>query len=160
MTVDLTPALNVLLTAALAVFTAAVPILMPFLLKRLHIANDSDLATRLEKAADAAAGLAYDYALHHEDGLASVPVHDAAMAVGIDHVRASVPEAIAALGITPEHLAAMVKGRLGALLANDPTVSAGKPIPVPLPPPEPDVTVSAPTISPAYPPLHANPRAG
>ena len=135
MTVDLTPLIQVLLTTALAVFTAAVPVIGAYLVKRLHIANDADLATRVEAAAVTGAGLAYKYAMQHEGGLANVQVQNAALKEGISHVEASTPEALAALGITPEHLAAMVDGRLGALLASDPSVTAGKPLAAPIPKP-------------------------
>lgn len=127
MTVDLTPIVNTLMALASVSFTAAVPIVVPAMLKRLKVANNSDLAERVEAAADAAAGLAYRYALAHEGGLSNVAVQDAALAAGINHVASSVPGALAQLGITPDHVQQMVVARLGALLANDPTVSAGKP---------------------------------
>lgn len=132
MTVDLTPVVNALMALASIALTTAIPLVVPAVLKRLKVANSADLAARVEAAADAAAGLAYRYALAHEGGLANVAVQDAALAAGINHVAASVPGALAQLGITPDHVQQMVQARLGALLANDPTVTAGKPT-TPLP---------------------------
>jgi hypothetical protein len=132
LSVDLTPVVNALLALASVAVTAAIPIIVPALLKRLKIANDSDLAARIEEAANAAAGKAYRYALSHEGGLSNIAVQDAALATGINHVVTSVPGALEALGITQDHVQEMVTARLGSLLATDPSVTAVKTV-TPLP---------------------------
>lgn len=141
MTVDLTPIVGAILALASAAITAAIPIVVPALLARLKIANNSDLAARVETAADAAAGMAYRYAIAHTGGFANISVHDAAMATAINHVTSSLPDTLAKLGITPEHVEQMVTARLGVLLANDPSVTAGKPVTaIPAAPPAPEQT--------------------
>lgn len=133
MMANLLPALDALRGLVYAAVLAALPIVIPTLLRRLNMGIAADQAARIEKAAEAGAGLAYQYAAAHEGGLSNVPVRDAALAAGINHVSASVPAALDALGITPEHVSQMVAARLGALLANDPTVTAGTPTPAPAP---------------------------
>ena len=131
MNIDMTTAANLFLALASAAVTAAIPIVVPALLRRLHIANDADLAGKVDTAAQAAAGVAYKYALAHEGGLANIPVHDAAIAAGAKYVNAALPDTLAKLGITPESVDALVTARLGELLAKDPTVTAGAPKPTP-----------------------------
>lgn len=131
MPIDLTSVANILLSLASAAILAAVPIVVPAALKRLGVANNADLSAKLTTAADAAAGEAYRFALAHEGGLANVGIHDAALAVGTQYVVSRFPDAMKALGVTPENVEAMVTARLGALLAGDPTVSAGKPVVTP-----------------------------
>jgi hypothetical protein len=141
LSIDLTPVVNVLLPLALAAVSTAVPILVGAALKRLHVANAADIAATVATAADAAAGAAYRYALAHEGGLASVPVHDASIAEGVAYMDQHVPDAVKALGLTQDHVKSLVAARLGSLLAGDPTVSAGAPKPQPLP----EKSVPAPT---------------
>lgn len=124
MHVDLHTAFNLLLALASAGITAAVPILVPALLKRLGMANDKDLSDKLMAAADAAAGAAYKFALAHEGGLSNVAVHDAALATAVNYVVTKMPDTLKTLGLTPDHVHDMVSARLGVLLASDPTVSA------------------------------------
>jgi hypothetical protein len=143
--IDLTPAVNALLALAATAVTAAIPIVVPALMRRLKIANNSDLAARIEAAADAGAGLAYRYAIAHEGGLANIAVQDASLGLAVNHVAQSVPGALEQLGITPDHVQQMVTARLGALLAADPTVTAGVPavLPAPVQTVKPDPGVAA-----------------
>lgn len=127
MTIDLTTIANALLSLAAAAVIAAIPIVVPAMLKRFGIANDASLTGKVTAAADAAAGEAYSYALSHEGGLANVAVHNDALAVGTQYVVSRFPDAMASLGLTPDNIGAMVKARLGVMLAGDPTVSAGAP---------------------------------
>jgi hypothetical protein len=127
MTVDLTNIVNALLGVVLAAVTTAIPILVSAMLKRFGVANNADLAGKLIAAADAAAGAAYKYALEHEGGLARLDVHNAAIAAGVSYLSANMGGTMAILGITPANAEAMVTARLGALLAADPSVSAGTP---------------------------------
>lgn len=141
MVVDLQPVAAALLPLASAAVLAAIPILVPAVLKRLHVANDADLSAKLVTACDAAAGLAYRAALSYEGGLSNVAIHDAALAQGVSYVVARMPHAMQQLGLTPEHVGEMVSARLGRLLASDPTVTAGTPpkkeAPTPAPEPKP-----------------------
>jgi hypothetical protein len=109
--------------ASLAV-TIAVPMVVPVFLKRLHVATDSDLAARLTVAADAAAGLAYHYALSKSGNLLQPDVKAAALAQASAYVQRSVPDTMAQLQISEQQLLDMINARLGTLLANDPSVSA------------------------------------
>ncbi len=131
-TVDLANTANVLLSLAAAAVTAAIPILIPFVLKRLNIANDADLTNKLELALNAAAGGAYKYAASHEGGLSNVAVSNGALASATTYVVSNLPDTLKTLGVTPDKVTEMVSKRLGALLATDPTVTAGKPAAVPL----------------------------
>ena len=126
-TVDLTPLVNVLLPIALATVPTVAAILVPYTLKRLGIANDADLKNNLELALNAAAGGAYKYAASHEGGLSNIAVNNGALADATTYVVSNMPDTLAKLGITPAKVTDMVSKRLGALLATDPTVTAGKP---------------------------------
>lgn len=179
MTVDLTPVVQAIMSLMGVAVATAVSILVPALLKRWKIANDSDLGQRVQTAADAAAGVAYNYAMSRiqEGGLARVSVQDAAIGKGLEHVVASVPGALAELGIDDAHVKAMVSARLGTLLATDPSATAGAPSvasPVDLPatvvvntapPPSPEtpapqveVTVNPPSPLPPPPPPTPEPE--
>jgi len=127
MTVDLTPLVNGLVSLAASVIIAAVGVLVPALLRRLHLANVADLTTKIMAGADAAAGAAYAFALTHEGGLQHVAVQNAAIAHGAAYLSDHFADALKQLGVTPDTVSAMVYARLGALLANDPAVSAGQP---------------------------------
>ena len=142
-TVDLTNTANILLSLAAAAVTAAIPILIPFVLKRLGVANNADLSAKLATAADAAAGAAYQYALQHEGGLARVDVQNAAVAHGVTYLTSEMQPLLDTLSVTPARASAMVTARLGTLLAGDPSVTAGAPSQTPVP-----VTIPAP------PPVH------
>jgi hypothetical protein len=148
-TIDLTSPVNDILALLLAAVTAAIPIVVPALLKRLGVANNADLAQTVDKAATAGAGMAYTYALSHEGGLSSLTVRNAALAAGINHVATSVPEALTKLGITPASVEAMVTARLGVLLASDPSVTAGAPPKTPVTTP----VAAAPNPAPAPAPV-------
>ena len=116
---------NVIAPIAYSAFTAAAAVLVPFVLRRLGIANNADLANALEKALDAAAGEVYRTALSYEGGLSNIAVHDASVAAGITYVNNNVPHLLAELKISPDTVASMVQAKFGALLAADPTISAG-----------------------------------
>ncbi len=141
MTVDLTSIADVLLSLAAAAVTAAIPILVPALLKRLGVANNADLTDKLELALQAAAGGAYKYAASHEGGLSSVAVHNGALAQATTYIVSNLPDTLKELGITPDKVQQMVSNRLGALLASDPTVTAGKPPAAAATPPTPVIAL-------------------
>jgi hypothetical protein len=125
--VNFSTVLSVLQPLAYAAVIAAIGVLVPTGLKRLGIANNADLTNKLTTVLDAGAGEAYRVALSHEGGLANVAVYNGAIAAGINYVLTAVPTLLTTLGVTPATVEAAVKARLGALLANDPTVSAGTP---------------------------------
>lgn len=127
--ISLAPVLDALLALAAAAVSTAIPFIVPAVLRRLRLADNAELVARVQSAALAGAGLAYQYAAAHKEGLASVSVRNAALARGIEHVASSVPGALLELGVTPQHISQMVSGRLGVLLASDPTVTAGAPTP-------------------------------
>lgn len=127
MSVDLTSIAEVLLSLAAAGVTAAIPIVVPFVLGRFKVANNADLTGKLELALNAAAGAAYKFAASHEGGLSNVAVHNGALATAASYVATSMPDTLKQLGITPDRVSAMVSARLGTLLATDPSVTVGKP---------------------------------
>lgn len=128
MIIDLSAVASTILTLSSAAVLAAIPVVVPALLKRLHIANTSDMAAQVEAACNAAAGMAYQYAAAHgEEGLKNVDVHNQALAVAVKYVVERLPDTLKALGLTPDHIAQMVSARLGSLLATDPTITAGVP---------------------------------
>jgi hypothetical protein len=130
--VDLTSIATTLLGLAMAAVTAAIPILVPALLKRLNVANNADLAGKLENALSAAAGVAYQTAVDRASngGLANIQVKNAALAAGAGYVVAKMPDTLRTLGVTPDGVRDMVSARLGVLLASDPTVTAVAPVAV------------------------------
>jgi hypothetical protein len=138
MTVDLSPVAGALVSLAAAAVTATIPILVPALLKRLRIADNADLTKKIEVAADAGAGVAYQYAASRAGGLSHVAIQSAALAAGADYVSRHASDTLVTLNITPARVSEMVAARLGVLLAGDPTVTAGTPVPaMPSPPPLP-----------------------
>lgn len=128
-TVDIATTANVLLSLAAAAVTAAIPILVPAMLKRWGSANTADMTNNLENVLTAAAGGAYKYAASHVGGLSNVAVNNGALADATNYVLTSLPNDLKTLGITPEKVTQMVNKRLGTLLATDPSVSAGTPPP-------------------------------
>jgi hypothetical protein len=134
MTVDLTSVANGLLSLVYTALLASLPWLVPALLRRLRIADNADLTSRVMAGATAAAGAAYNFALTHEGGLAHVAVNNAAIAHGASYMADHFAGDLKELNITPDTVSAMVSARLGVLLASDPAVSAGQPataLPVP-----------------------------
>lgn len=149
---------NALLSIAAIAVSTAVPVLIPPLLKRLKIASDTDLARRIETVADAAAGVAYQYALTRSSavgdpaaGLGNPQVHNAAISLGTNYVLGHVPDTVAQLGVGHTDVAEMVSARLGRLLAADATVSAGAPTSMPTLTP-----AAPPRVSPPVPPIPAS----
>ena len=133
--VDLSNIANVFLSLASAAVLAAIPIVVPYLLKRLKIGADADMAAKVDAVATDAAGAAYNYALQHEGGLKSVPITNAGIAEGAALMNAKVGPEMESLGITPALVTATVQAKLGTLLAGDPSVSAGAPVATPAPSP-------------------------
>ncbi len=123
MQIDLTPALTALAPLVLAVVTAAIPYGLAQVRRMLGLRLTAQQAATVTAAADAGAQAAYGFLVTNGASVLDAPVRNAAIAVGANHVLASVPAALAALGLTPEHVSAMVSARLGGLLAADPTVS-------------------------------------
>lgn len=143
MILDIAPIASALVSLASVTVTAAIPIVVPALLRRWHIASDSDLARRVEAAAMAGAGAAYQYAASKTGGLAQINVHNEALAAGVDYVNTHLPNVLHETGCSPQLVREMISARLGVLLANDPTVTAGKPNAAVLPAvPVPVTTVS------------------
>lgn len=129
MSIDLSPILQALLGLAAAVVTGAVPFVVPLIRQRMHIAISADMEQRLDRALNAAAGIAYKLASESIDkgGLSNVSVHSQALARATQYVATHVPDTMATLGVTQDNVRDMVSARLGSLLATDPTVSAGSP---------------------------------
>jgi hypothetical protein len=129
MTVDLVPAIQAIASLILAgAVSAAVGIAQVLYRKTMH----RDLtATQIQQVRDACvqgANVAYGLMATDGNNLSSVPVRNAALALGVRHVLASVPDALVAAGITPEAVSAMVTARFGGLLAADSTVRLTTPI--------------------------------
>ena len=123
MTIDLTPLVQMLAALALAALSAAIPYLTPLLYRYLHIRLTATQAAAIQNAANVGAQAAYGYIATNAASYLDVPVRNAAVAKGVQHVLASTPDALAALGVTPDHVRQMVDARLGGLLAADPNVS-------------------------------------
>lgn len=132
MSIDLHPVLAGLLSLALAIVTAAIPILVRAALARMNLANQADLADRITAAADTGAGLAYGALVKAGQGVANPVVKNEALAIGAQYVLTQVAGPLAALGKDPSSVTAMVDGKLGRLLALDPAVSV-RPTVAPMP---------------------------
>jgi hypothetical protein len=124
---------NVLVSIASVGIMVALPILLPPMLRRFHIAADSDLARQLQAGLQAGAGLAYQYASTTQGGLASPNVQAHAVATGAAFVQRHMPEVLDHMQIGQPALVDMVNAQLGTLLAHDPTVTAGTPSTMPTP---------------------------
>lgn len=148
MTIDLSPLVSALAPLALAAVTAGISIIVPALLKRLHLANNADLSAKLVTAADAAAGEAYRQAVLHGHDLTIAAGQNAGVAIAASYVLAQVPDTLKQLGVTPDTVTAMVGARLGTLLAADPTVSTQAAAPTPQAAP---ATEPAPAATPSTP---------
>jgi hypothetical protein len=124
--IDLMPLVEAVASIGMLAVLGVIPVVLPAVLKRLRISNESDLAKRIEVAAMAGAGAAYKYALERAaaGGLGNVVVKHDALAAGVNHVAQSLPDTLEAMGIGREHIQRMVEARLGELLARDPSVSA------------------------------------
>lgn len=126
-TMNFAPLLNVLLPLMLAAVTAAIPVIVTAVLTRLGVANNTDLAAKLNAVAIEAAGVAYNYALSRANGLSEVQVYDSALTEGMNYVINHAPDVLQKLGVTPDEVKTQVAAQLGVLLATDPSVSAGRP---------------------------------
>lgn len=130
MTIDLSPVVQPLLALTMTVVTGAIPILVTALLRRLHVANSTDLAAKINTAAEAAVGEAYRVAVLHGHDLRVRAGQDSVTAIAVNYMLKHVPETLHAFGLDdPDRLNALVSARLGKLLAVDPTVSTGAPAP-------------------------------
>ena len=136
MDVNLAPLVQPLAVLACAAVSAASAYVAPLAKRYLHITLDEKQSQAVQRVAQAGAGLAYKFLVTNGATFENVPMHNAAIAAGVNHVLASVPDYLKQLGITQDHVAQMVSARLGELLAQDPTVSVapGAP-PKALPPP-------------------------
>lgn len=112
----LTEVITAFVLALAPVFAA---IAARLVMRWLNMAEDQALRDTLEKALQAGAGVAYINAAR------GVPV-DTAVQMGTAYVATRVPETLAKVGAPGGNIAGMVEGRLGALLAADPTVQGPK----------------------------------
>ncbi|MBW4089877.1 MAG: hypothetical protein HIU82_02040 [Proteobacteria bacterium] len=127
MQIDLAPAVTALAPLALAAFTAAIPYGLVLARRAIGLRLTAHQVAVVTGAADAGAKAAYGFLVANGASYADVPVRNAAIAVGANHMLASVAPALRALNLTPEHVSAMVSARLGGLLAADPTVGVTAP---------------------------------
>ena len=126
MQIDLAPAAAALAPLAYAAVAAAIPYGMVLARRALGLKLTTQQAAAVQSAAEAGAKAAYGFLATNGASYYDVPVRNAAIAVGANHVLASVPAALKAMGLTPEHVTAMVEARLGGLLAVDPSVSLSR----------------------------------
>lgn len=133
MTVDLSPIVQALVGVAALVVSAAGPIIAAAIVRRLHLAQGSAAAQAVTAATETGAGIAYAALVARSHQTASIEIHNAALAAGVQHVVEAVPGAMQRVGVTEETAARMVTGKLGALLARDATVSPGPSVTVPPP---------------------------
>ncbi len=143
MTLDLTPVIQALATLVLAVVVPTIPYAVVLIQRHTGIKLTDQQTAAITGAADQGANLAYGWLVTQAASVAQVPMKNVALAVGVNHVLASVPDALKAIGITPDHVSAMVEARLGGLLAADPTVSVAAAIATP----DTSVSVVAPAAS-------------
>lgn len=125
--IDWTPIVQTLLGLAAAAVSAAIPILVPAVLRRMRLSTESELNTRLQAALTAAAGEAYQFALRRSEGLSTPLAHNQAVGAGASYVARLMPDTLKALGVTDAALSEMVRARLGALLAQDPNITPTRP---------------------------------
>lgn len=129
---DFAPAAGALAPLVHAAALAAIPYAIYAAERWLGLSLTAQQTQRITDAADKAADKAYGFLVANGAHYMDVPMRNAAIAWGVNHVLASVPDALMKLGLTPDHVHEMVDARLGGLLARDPTVSIAPP---PSPPP-------------------------
>lgn len=100
---------------ALALAPVFAGIIARLVTRWLNMAEDQALREALEKALQAGAGVAYVNAAR------GIPL-DTAVQMGTAYVATRMPETLGKVGAPGADLAGMIEGRLGALLAADPTV--------------------------------------
>lgn len=117
MVVDLSTVVEALGGLAMASITAAIPIVVPAVLRSLHINADQAMVQAIAAATQRAAGQVALAVSAHKDSFAHVEIHDAALAAATQNVVAKFPEYTRALGVTPETVRDMVQGELGKMAA-------------------------------------------
>ena len=136
MTVDLSPLVQGLAGLAFAAVTAAIPIVVPALLKRWHLDATQAQKDALANACSQAADLAYKFLIDNKASYDNVPIRNVALATGVAYVTTHFSGAVQALGLTPEHVHDMVEAHLGARYVADANLSIA-PIPVAVAPEKP-----------------------
>lgn len=127
--IDLSPLVQGLAGLACAAVTAAVPVLVPALLKRWKLDLTQAQSDTIVGACDRAADLAYKFLVDNKAAYDNVEIRNVAMAKAVAYVAAHVPDAMKALGVTPEHVHDIVEAHLGARYVADQNISIA-PVPV------------------------------
>lgn len=117
MNIDLTPLITALAPLALAAITAGIPIVITQVQRHLKIQVTDQRVAAITQACQAAASSMYGFVVQQGATVTNIPVHNAALAHGVNHVLASVPDALKEIGITPEQVSRMVEARYGGVLA-------------------------------------------
>lgn len=118
MTLDLAPLADVCIAIAAAAISAAIPILVPDLLRLLRIHVTAQQSALLVQAASHGADLAVHEATLAAGGLTAVTIANARVATGAGYVAAYVPGLLAQAGVTPEHVADLVRASLASKAAD------------------------------------------
>jgi hypothetical protein len=116
-----------LVTIGVTIVAALGSFLTQKLSKYLNAAQQQVLQKSLADAAGRGAALAYSALATTGSTIADVPIHNAAVSVGVNYVLNAMTDTIKASGVTPDHVASMVTAELGKLLAADAGVTVGAP---------------------------------
>jgi hypothetical protein len=151
--VTVQPLIQVLLpyvaSIAVALLTAAGGWLTAKLSKYLNASQQAVIQQAIGAAATRGAGIAYQALATAGANIGNIPVHNAAVAGGVNYVLNSMADTIKAAGITPDHISNMVTAELGKLMAVDAGVTIGAVASIPAPAPAPAPAARAPvTVAP------------
>jgi hypothetical protein len=125
--IDFSPLITAFVSFA-GVAIPAIGIWLSTLIKqKLKLDASSADSLLIDNAVQRAGGLAYNTMVELAGTVPTIPLKNAALAAGINHVMASIPDALARKGLDNATLTRMVTGELGKLLASDPSVSVAPP---------------------------------
>jgi hypothetical protein len=127
MNVDLTPLVQGLAALLFAALSASIPIVLPAIMRRLHLSLSQDQSTALVDACGRGADLAYKFLIDNGATYNNVPIHNAAVATGVAYVVSHFPDTMKTLGLTPDHVESIVKAQLGARYVADQNLSIAAP---------------------------------
>lgn len=122
--VDLSPIVQSLIGLAAAVVSGLIPYITYRISRHFNVSADSDAIKRINLAAENAAGRIFEQ-LSRTPVTATLPPTAAMVANEAVKVASLAQESAARLGVDNQRIAEIVRGKLGQLIASDPTIRTG-----------------------------------
>lgn len=120
MHIDISPLVNVAIGVLCATITAAAPFVVPLLTRWLHLHISGQRAALINAVAANGAQLVVAALKAHSTGPYDVATVNRTLALGVDHVLASVPHVVEAAGLDDAAVERIVRAKLQAALTADP----------------------------------------